>query len=73
MNSIIPLTLPFAQRVVLYPHIVNWSPASGHPGGWRLTRETPQGMEELKGKSGNRILFRSFESANRRAALLNGK
>jgi hypothetical protein len=68
-----PFTLPFEQRVALYPEILKWSPASGHPGGWRVTRETPQGMEELNGKTGNRILFRSLESANRRAKKLNSK
>ena len=49
-----------------------WRPASGHPGGWRVVRETATpSLEELNGRTGRRILFKSYEAAQRRDDALN--
>lgn len=49
-----------------------WYPASGHPGGWRVVRETATiPLEELCGRTGRRILFKSCKAAQRRADFLN--
>lgn len=47
-----------------------WKPASGHPGGWRVVRGLAP-LEELRGKSGRTILFRSYKAAASRAETLN--
>ena len=47
-----------------------WKPASGHPGGWRVVRGLAP-LEELRGKSGRTILFRSCKAAASRAETLN--
>lgn len=38
-----------------------WKPASGHPRGWRVVRGLAP-LEELRGKSGRTILFRSCKA-----------
>ena len=58
-----------------------WKASSGHPGGWRVTRqffaplEPEAGMprfQEAKGPRGGRLrLFRSYEAAQRAADRLN--
>lgn len=62
---------PFAERVKDFPCIALWHAASGHPGGWRVVRETERGMDELEGSTGKRILFKTHESATQRAEKLN--
>lgn len=47
-----------------------WRPSSGHPKGWRVTRGFPA-TEELNGKSGRRLIFKSKSSAKKRADKLN--
>jgi hypothetical protein len=53
-----------------------WAPSSGHPGGWRVTRQffaplpNPR-FEEHTNRIGRCILFRSFDGAKRRADKLN--
>lgn len=61
---------PFSERVKLCPEIAEWHPASGHPGGWRVLREREGGIEELTGRSGKLLLFKSIETANRRISEL---
>jgi hypothetical protein len=47
-----------------------WRPASGHAGGWRITRGLcPQ--EQLEGKTGRVVLFKTSEAAQRRADKMN--
>lgn len=59
-----------------------WTASSGHPGGWRVTRQffppfTPApGMpnfQEAKGPKGKLRLFRSREAAQRVADALNAR
>lgn len=47
-----------------------WHASSGHPGGWRVTRGLSP-VEELEGKTGKLILFRSCAAAQKRADELN--
>lgn len=44
-----------------------WKASSGHPGGWRVTRQfwDNRGFQEACGPSGKLRLFKTFESANR--------
>lgn len=49
-----------------------WQPASGHPGGWRVTRGICP-MQEHEDKRGRRILFKTMQAAQKRADKLNAK
>ena len=52
------------------PYWKEWHPASGHPAGWRVVRGYSP-MEELCGKSGKRIIFKTYVTAEKRANELN--
>lgn len=62
---------------------LQWLPASGHPGGWRVVRQfyppfhnPPPGeprFQEACGPKGRLRLFRSREAAQRAADKLNAK
>ncbi len=50
-----------------------WRPASGHPSGkWRVWKEYPN-PQELEGSKGKLLLFKSYESAQKRADYLNSQ
>jgi len=49
----------------------SWRASSGHPGGWRVTRGYSP-LEESCGKTGQVILFKTYEAAQKRANCLNG-
>ena len=48
-----------------------WTPASGSRHGWRVCRERGTHLEEYCSKSGNRIYYKSFQAAYKKAAELN--
>jgi len=54
------------------PYWKEWHPASGHRAGWRVVRGYSP-VEELCGKSGKRIIFKTYVTAEKRAEELNTK
>lgn len=55
---------------------LRWKASSGAPGGWRVTRQdfrpgADRYLQELKGKSGRVIYFRTYTGAKNRANFLN--
>lgn len=55
---------------------LRWKASSGHPGGWRVTREdfrpgADRHLQELENKRRQPILFRTRAGAERRAKQMN--
>ena len=63
--------MPLQEIDVLDPYWKLWKPASGHPSGWRVVRGYSP-LEEICGKTGRVILFKSMATAQKRADKLNG-
>jgi hypothetical protein len=64
-----------AERFDAYPELLDWKPASGHPGGWRVVKYASPlecHLVELLDKAGRRRLFRSMGAAKNVADALNG-
>ena len=58
--------------------LLQWRPASGHPGGWRVMREDFRSpplfkpkLQAATGPKGKLCLFRTMEAAQRRADEMN--
>jgi len=54
------------------PYYSEWRAASGHKGGWRVVKGICP-MEELRGPKGKLLLFKTYESAQKRADSLNSQ
>jgi hypothetical protein len=57
---------------------LQWRPASGHPGGWRVCRNDYRighdpYLQQHSDRRGRVILYRSYDSALRKAAELNAQ
>lgn len=50
-----------------------WRAVSGHPSGkWRVHKTLPQ-AQDLEGPNGKLLLFKTYESAQKRADLINSQ
>ena len=63
--------MPLQEIDLKDPYWNTWQPASGHPGGWRVVKGYSP-LQEICGKTGKVILFKSYANAKKRADMLNG-